>query len=380
MYKIPQLGVTHCGRWLALPSLRILPCLFHRRCYSKNVERPVKTGLFAHEIDPKGRCTEKTFTKSEIIVEMGARNRDLRSIDVSYPLQITSVLVRKKSLIVYMAGIRAIIQHNRLLLFGSNIGDDVDYISTTIQKSTEIHEYGQPPLPFELRALEAILMRVAESLQIKLEGFDERVGKIEPYKVNPERRYESLELYQTKLDLAQFGGEVRKVRESLEDLLKSDEDMSAMSLTAGEETGLPQKKSDHEEVEMLLENYFLQVEQVEGKIKLLKDSIQIIEASVEQGLYYMRHTIMKNNLTVSICAFSATVISAIFGMFGMNLLNGLEHDPLAFTYVILVALSTSPISFLILRSIFFVNGRNGPKNSLFIKCKNFFKKSKSNKG
>lgn len=234
----------------------------------------------AVEIDNKGTVTQRTIPKNELLGGLKIQARDLRSIDVAYPHQMASILVREKALIVQMTTIRTVIQWDKLLIFGGHEDEKVteavvfflrDFISNAPDK-----EQAQA-LPFEFRALEAILIHTCDVLDKQVRFFDNctvtyamEVSSLQPLidaeirslQTNPEHQLQNLELYHHKKQLTRCEVTTQEMREALEDILQNDEDMAEMYLSTKAFTGYPRRKNQHEEIEILLENYLRQIEQV----------------------------------------------------------------------------------------------------------------------
>lgn len=114
----------------------------------------------------------------------------------------------------------------------------------------------------------------------------------------------------------------------------------------------PRRKNQHEEIEILLENYLRQIEQIEGNIKELRETITVTEEYVNLQLDSVRNRMMRHTLVLSVGTMSTSIGGLITGAFGMNLATGLEAHPHAFaTMSALVALSAFGV-FLALRRMF----------------------------
>ena len=109
-------------------------------------------------------------------------------------------------------------------------------------------------LPYELRALEAVMINVTEGLQTEYEGISEPVIRVlrELEEDIDRDKLRHLLIYSKKIST--FEQKARLVRDAIDDLLETDEDLVAMYLS---EHALHRhrEESDHNEVEMLLESY-----------------------------------------------------------------------------------------------------------------------------
>ena len=109
-------------------------------------------------------------------------------------------------------------------------------------------------LPYEFRALEAVLISVTTSLESEFEGVRDPIVKVlrelEEDIDRDKLRY--LLIYSKKLGT--FEQKARLVRDALDELLEADDDLAAMYLTE-KAKGIKRSEADHAEVELLLESY-----------------------------------------------------------------------------------------------------------------------------
>ena len=109
-------------------------------------------------------------------------------------------------------------------------------------------------LPYELRALEAVLISVTTALEGEYQGVRDPVVRVlrELEEDIDRDKLRHLLVYSKKLGT--FEQKAKLVRDAIDELLEADDDLAAMYLTAkarGEQRG----EEDHTEVEMLLESY-----------------------------------------------------------------------------------------------------------------------------
>lgn len=90
---------------------------------------------------------------------------------------------------------------------------------------------------------------------------------------------------------------------------------------------------DHEEVELLLEAYYKQTEEIAAKASTLRQHMRSTEEIVQLILDVSRNSLMWYDIRLSILTLSATVVGGFGAMFGMNLKNYFENDPYAFGVV-----------------------------------------------
>ena len=109
-------------------------------------------------------------------------------------------------------------------------------------------------LPYEFRALEAVLISVTAGLEGEFEGVREPVVRVlrELEEDIDRDKLRHLLIYSKKLGT--FEQKARLVRDAIDDLLEADDDLAAMYLTEKAQ-GKERTEEDHTEVEMLLESY-----------------------------------------------------------------------------------------------------------------------------
>lgn len=121
------------------------------------------------------------------------------------------------------------------------------------QKQPQTGQAGQA-LPYEFRALEAVLISVTAGLEEEFNGVREPVVRVlRALEEDIDRdKLRHLLIYSKKLGT--FEQKARLVRDAIDDLLEADDDLAAMYLTE-RATGKQRDENDHQEVEMLLESY-----------------------------------------------------------------------------------------------------------------------------
>lgn len=127
--------------------------------------------------------------------------------------------------------------------------------------------------------------------------------------------------------LAALEVDVKRHESCLENLLKSDEDMAAMYLSYRRDSGNERKVSDHEDVELMLESFGMQLEDLSDRIQKLQESV-VTQSKMEQlMLTSERNRIMRLELLMGMATSSLAVSTLMAGFFGMNLVSGLEDVP-----------------------------------------------------
>ena len=109
-------------------------------------------------------------------------------------------------------------------------------------------------LPYEFRALEAVLISVTSGLEGEFDGVSEPVVRVlrELEEDIDRDKLRHLLIYSKKL--GSFEQKARLVRDAIDDLLDADDDLVSMYLSERAQ-GKFREEDDHTEVEMLLESY-----------------------------------------------------------------------------------------------------------------------------
>jgi len=89
--------------------------------------------------------------------------------------------------------------------------------------------------------------------------------------------------------------------------------------------------SDHEDLEVLLETFAKQVEEVVNEAETIQTNVQSTQEIVELILDSNRNALLSLDLQVSILTMGLGVGTLIAGLFGMNLTSHMEENSYAFT-------------------------------------------------
>ncbi|KTG32236.1 hypothetical protein cypCar_00009769 [Cyprinus carpio] len=239
--------------------------------------------------------TEKK--KTELYQELGLQARDLRF------QHLTSVTARNNAIIIRMESLKAVVTPQCLLVLDfRGLGLEkwlVLELGPQLAGDGNLATYS---LPFEFRALEAILQHRVNVLQMRLSEVQPQVLDCLESLVDPKL----LSADRSKLHML---------------LLNSKSEESSLGI-------------DHaEEMELLLENYFMQAEELGNKARELKDLIDDSESVIFINLDSHRNVMMRLNLQLTMGTFSLSLFGLMGVAFGMNLESSFEEDPRVFWLV-----------------------------------------------
>mmetsp|Transcript_38985 Transcript_38985/g.154324 ORF Transcript_38985/g.154324 Transcript_38985/m.154324 type:complete len:190 (+) Transcript_38985:56-625(+) len=151
-------GNVHLGRQDSRNAL--MRCRRTSTSAGQRRQTPASVPIIALEIKTDGTIRERHLQKSDVAAELHLNYRDLRVVDPSFRSETAMFLARSSAIVVHLEHIRALVQANRILLFDPNhprVQAFLPQLRDRLRQETH-------PLPYELRALEAILINVCGTL------------------------------------------------------------------------------------------------------------------------------------------------------------------------------------------------------------------------
>ncbi|KAG2429800.1 hypothetical protein HXX76_010584 [Chlamydomonas incerta] len=347
-------------------------------------------------IERNGETSLLQADKWRITHKLGIQTRDLRLLDpnlsTTYP---SAILCRDKAIVVALEHLKAIITTGFVLVVNPEDEKVVRFInelkgrltataggmpqSRSFQALTDAERLKLAPgpstlgvdLPFELKALEVCLDVMAGHLDFltqELEAsaypaLDALANKVSSPHLERVRRI--------KNNLVRLTTRVETVREVLEKFLDDDSDMHEMNLTAKELHEIEERRqleqannvdahstvsttgsrssgssssassdSSVEEaetavVEMLLETYFMHVDNTYNKLQTLHEYIGDTEDLVNIKLDQHRNQLITIDLILTALTTVLAMMTVVGAWFGMNLDSGLQQAPGVFMDVAL---------------------------------------------
>ncbi|XP_062214638.1 magnesium transporter MRS2-I-like isoform X2 [Phragmites australis] len=306
--------------------------------------------------------------KYAIMHRVDINARDLRILDplLSYP---STILGREGAIVLNLEHIKAIITSDEVLLrdpSDENVIPVVEELrrrlapSNATQRDLKENSSGQHDVegeeedesPFEFRALEVTLEAICSFLDARtteLEtgaypALDELTSKISSRNLDRVRKLKS--------GMTSLTARVQKVRDELEQLLDDDDDMADLYLSrklagasspvsaSGGPNWFPASptigsrisrvsrasaatihgnENDVEELEMLLEAYFMQIDGTLNKLTTLREYIDDTEDYINIQLDNHRNQLIQLELFLSSGTVCLSLYSLVAGIFGMNI-------------------------------------------------------------
>lgn len=301
-----------------------------RSISAKAAAQPI---LRCTELDENGNVVLASgeFKKSELIAKYGLLPRDLRKIDSSV---LPHILVRQSAILINLLHLRVLIKANRVLIFDA-YGSSNSYNQSAFiydledklrQKQGSLAAGG---LPYEFRALEAVLVSVVSSLEKEFEGVRKPVVTVlRQLEEDIDRdKLRQLLIYSKKLGT--FEQKAKLVRDAIDELLEADDDLVAMYLTE-KSHDLIRGEDDHNEIEMLLESYHKLCDEIVQESGNLVSNIRNTEEIIRAILDANRNSLMLLDLKFSIGTLGMGSGAFIAALYGMNLKNFLEESNFGF--------------------------------------------------
>lgn len=343
------------------------------------------------KIDQDGNVTILELDKAKIMRQCSLPSRDLRILDplFIYP---STILGREKAIVVSLEQIRCIITAEEVILMNSMERNVVQYKSE-LCKRLQTNKDQADDLPFEFMALELALELTCMSLDAKVKELEMEIYPVLDELASSINTLILERVRRLKGHLLALTQRVQKVRDELEQLMDDDGDMAEMYLTEKKlrsegntpselnaltnfsgGTGLVSKSApvspvastngaqrlqrafssivssskqgslisssnggeNIEQLEMLLEAYFVAIDHTLSKLSSLKEYIDDTEDLINIKLGNVQNHLIQFELLLTAATFVATLFAAVAGVFGMNFAASIFDYPSAFSWVLVI--------------------------------------------
>ncbi|KAF8588206.1 Mg2+ transporter protein cora-like protein [Ramaria rubella] len=275
------------------------------------------------------RTISGQFKKSDLCVEHRLNPRDLRKIDSRIPNLVPTILARKEAILVNVLHIRALIKADAVILFDS-YGSPDSRLQSIFLYHLEHNLKSKGGLPYEFRALESIFVSVLSALEAEIVFMRNLIGGLLAELEDDIDRDKFKRLLHYSRRLGAFQNRAKLVEEAIEEVLEQDEDLAAMYLS-DKKANRPRALKDHEDLEVLLESFSKQVEEIVNEAETISSNVQSTQEIVELILDSNRNALLALDLKVSIGTMGIGLGALVAGLFGMNLQSHLEENPYAFS-------------------------------------------------
>lgn len=294
--------------------------------------------LHCTEINDKGTVSQadQVLSKHAIASSYDVHTRDLRNID-QHSESAPYIFVRPTTIIVNLYFVRLLIQSNRILVISlpENAPSTFGTQAQNLFVSTLEDRLRKPSnQPFEFRALEAALITIVCYLEA------EYLLAREPARAALHELQDKIDIERSQLQdllhhsrrMSALSNQARLVRGALQEVLSVDEDLAEMYLT-DTSLGNPHKLLDHTEAEVLLEAYCKVCDRVAEAAGSLNAAISKTEDNLKSMLDAHRNQIMLLDIRLNIGMLGLSSGTLVAGLYGMNLVNGIEEASWGFPVV-----------------------------------------------
>ncbi|KAK9473227.1 mitochondrial inner membrane magnesium transporter LPE10 [Dipodascopsis tothii] len=303
--------------------------------HKSTAENSIRCTIFDHNGQVSVVAGE--FKKSELLSKHGLLPRDLRKLDTGAHTIVPSILVRNNSILVNLLHIRALIKADMVILFDMT-GGGGDYSQTQsmfmydLEGKLQQGSTAMGGLPYEQRALEAILISVVTALDAEMKVHTSVVASILSELEDDIDREKLRHLLIQSKALSTFLQKAQLVRDVLDDMLEQDEDLAGMYLTE-KLAGRSRPPDQHSEVEMLFESYDKHCDEIVQATQSVVSNVRTTEEIVNIILDSNRNALMLLELKFSIMTLGLGGGAFVAALYGMNLRNTLEESVVGFAGV-----------------------------------------------
>ncbi|CCK70316.1 Mrs2p KNAG_0E00480 [Huiozyma naganishii CBS 8797] len=289
-------------------------------------------------------AVSQKFPKWQFLREHSLYPRDLRKLDSSNVEVIPTIMTKRNCIVVNLLHIKALIEQDRVFVFDTADRNSALLLGVLIYdlesklrpppQQMQQQPAPAPAQPYEHRALECILINVMSTLETEFKKQASVCKQILFQLENEVNRDKLRDLLVKSKSLTAFYQRAFLIREVLDELLESDEDLAAMYLAPTRREG-----DDFAELEMLIENYYTQCDEFVQQAMSLIEDIKSTEEIVNIILDANRNSLMLLELKVTIYTLGVTVATLLPAFYGMNLKNFIEESVVGFNAVVVLSLA-----------------------------------------
>lgn len=281
----------------------------------------------------------KKYPRMEFLRENHLFPRDLRKIDTSSIDVVPLIMVRSSNcILVNLLHIKAIVKKDSVMVFDTSIPEIATKLGLFMYDLEMKLKLPSGNVPYEFRALESILISVMSYLEADLTKHSLSCGLILSELEDQVDRKKLQNLLINLKKLTSFYQKAVLIRDILEDVLDNDETLAAMHLSNPKI--LENLNDDHDltDIELLLEAYYKQCDEVVQQAGSLINDIKATEEIVNIILDANRNSLMLFELKITIYTLGFTVATLFPAFYGMNLKNQIEDSVFGFGAVIIFSI------------------------------------------
>lgn len=257
---------------------------------------------------------------------------------------VPSIVTRAGCVLLNLLNVRALVKSNMVVVFdasgvlaGARLNELHSHSMFLKDISSRLGANTDESLPYEFRALEAILVHVVSNLNTEMKVHTTVLQNIlASLDTSIERTKLRYLLIESK-KITHFHQKAKLIRDLLDEFLEQDDDLNALYLT-DIARGSPRQNANHAEVEMLLESYYKTTDEIVQTVENLRLQIKTSEEIINIVLDSNRNELMLLGLRFSIGLLSMGGALYISALYGMNLENFIEESDGGFEAVVVLGL------------------------------------------
>ncbi|XP_017813115.2 magnesium transporter MRS2 homolog, mitochondrial isoform X3 [Papio anubis] len=284
------------------------------------------------KFDKQGNVTSFEKKKTELYQELGLQARDLRFQHVmSITVRNNRIIMRMEKYSLLLGSVASILQNSVCFMERQTEQWLFRELPSQLSGEGQLVTY---PLPFEFRAIEALLQYWINTLQGKLSILQPLILETLDALVDP--KHSSVDrsklhiLLQNGKSLSELETDIKIFKESILEILDEEELLEELCLSKWSDPQVFEKSSagiDHaEEMELLLENYYRLADDLSNAARELRVLIDDSQSIIFINLDSHRNVMMRLNLQLTMGTFSLSLFGLMGVAFGMNLESSLEED------------------------------------------------------
>nr|XP_011740978.1 magnesium transporter MRS2 homolog, mitochondrial isoform X2 [Macaca nemestrina]XP_015305336.1 PREDICTED: magnesium transporter MRS2 homolog, mitochondrial isoform X2 [Macaca fascicularis] len=284
------------------------------------------------KFDKQGNVTSFEKKKTELYQELGLQARDLRFQHVmSITVRNNRIIMRMEKYSLLLGSVASILPNSVSFMERQTEQWLFRELPSQLSGEGQLVTY---PLPFEFRAIEALLQYWINTLQGKLSILQPLILETLDALVDP--KHSSVDrsklhiLLQNGKSLSELETDIKIFKESILEILDEEELLEELCLSKWSDPQVFEKSSagiDHaEEMELLLENYYRLADDLSNAARELRVLIDDSQSIIFINLDSHRNVMMRLNLQLTMGTFSLSLFGLMGVAFGMNLESSLEED------------------------------------------------------
>lgn len=274
----------------------------------------------------------KRFAKMKFLRDNNLHPRDLRNIDTSSIDVSPTIMIRdNNAILINLLHIKAIVKADQVMVFDTSTDIGATRLGLFMYDLEMKLKTPYGNLPYEFRAVETILINIMTYMEDELRTQVRDCTQILHQLEDQVDRTNLQELLVKLKKLASFYQKATLITNVLDDVLENDDDLAGMYLSRP-----PPENKDYDDLEMILETYLNQCDEIVQHAGSLLSDIKATEEIANIILDANRNQLMLFELKVTLYTLGFTVATLVPAFYGMNLKNYIEDTNWGFGAVVVL--------------------------------------------